>query len=168
LRRHLSLVFVLACGLASCLLAQDAAQGDSQPANVAGKWQMSWQGRDGAKQATLQLQQDGSKLTGTLNGDRGSTPITGSINGNTISFSTQGQGRRNFTMVYTGSVDGDKISGNFQLQGGQGGEGSASGGGHHGGGQQNHSWTATRQTGNSSGSGASSKDDESDDPQPGF
>jgi len=163
-RRHSFLVLVLAFGLTSCLLAQDAAQGN-QPANVAGQWLMSWQGRDGARQGKLQLQQDGSKLTGTLDGERGSTPVTGTVDGNNISFSTQGQGHRNFTMVYTGTVDGDKISGSFQPQGGQSGMGS--GGSHHGGGQQNHSWTATRQTHDSNGPGAAGND-QSDDPQPGF
>jgi hypothetical protein len=158
-RKHFFLIFVLAFGLSSCLLAQDAA---SQPTNVAGKWQMSWQGRDGARQGTLQLQQDGSKLTGTMDGERGSMPVTGTVDGSNISFSAQSQGRRNFTMVYTGTVDGDKISGTFQPQGGQGG-----GGGRHGGGSQNHSWTATRQAGNSSNPGAAEKN-ESDDPQPGF
>jgi hypothetical protein len=168
-RKHLSLLFILTCVLTSCLFAQDSAQSDSQPTNIAGKWQMSWQGRDGAKQATLQLQQDGSKLTGTLDGDRGSVPITGSVNGNNISFSTQSQGRRNFSMVYTGTVDGDKITGSVQPQAGQGGgEGGMAGGGHRGGGQQNHSRTATRQAANPSGQGASSNDDQSDDPQPGF
>ena len=170
MRKHLSLVFVMVCSLASCLLAQDAAQGDSQPANVAGKWQMSWQGRDGAKTAALQLQQDGSKLTGTLDGERGSAAITGTVNGNNISFTTRAQGHRNFTLVYTGTIDGDKMSGTSQPQGGQNGQGSQGGGmgggGHHGGGQQNHSWTATRQSGNSSGPTAPSKN-QSDDPQPG-
>ncbi|MGA7382725.1 MAG: hypothetical protein WBX03_17885 [Terriglobales bacterium] len=161
MRKHLYLILVLAFGLTTCLLAQDAAPGNSQPANVAGQWLMSWQGRDGARQGKLQLQQDGSKLTGTLDGERGSMPVTGSLDGNTISFSTQSQGRRNFTMVYTGTVDGDKITGTFQPQGGMGG------GGHHGGGQQNHSWTATRQAGNSSNPGAADKD-QSDDPQPGL
>src|SRR5271168_3310002 len=125
---------------------------------------MSWQGRDGAKQGTLQLQQDGSKLTGTLDGDRGSVPVTGSVDGNDISFSTQSQGRRTFTLVYSGTVDGDKISGSFQPQGGQGGAG---GGGHRGGSQQNRSWTATRQAAGSSGP-TSHSNDESEEPQPGF
>jgi hypothetical protein len=163
-RRHLSLIFVLVIGLTSCLLAQDAAQGDSQPANVAGKWTMSWQGRDGAKQGMLQLQQDGSKLSGTMDSDRGSVPVTGTVNGNNISFSTQSQGQRSFTLVYTGTIDSDKMTGTSQPQGGQG---SGQGGGHHSGGQHNRSWTATRQSGNSGGSGAASND-ESDDPQPGL
>jgi hypothetical protein len=162
-RRHF-LLFVLLFGLTPSLLAQDATQGGSQPASVAGKWTMSWQGREGARQGTLQLQQDGSKITGTLDGDRGSVPVTGTVDGNNLSFSTQSQGRHNFTMVYTGTVDGDKISGSFQPQGGHSGMG---GGGHRGGGQQNHSWAATRQASGSSGP-TSHSDDESEEPQPGL
>jgi hypothetical protein len=162
-RRQLSLVLVLLFGLVSCLLAQDAAQGSSQPANVAGKWQMSWQGRDGARQATLQLQQDGSNLTGTLDGERGSAPVTGTINGSNVSFTTEAKGgHHNFTVAYTGTVDGDKMTGTMQPQGGQ----SGGHGGHHGGGQQNHSWTATRQSGNSN--PGATRNHQSDEPQTGF
>ncbi|MFZ0286913.1 MAG: hypothetical protein WAL32_16925 [Terriglobales bacterium] len=163
MRKHFALIAVLAFGMASCLLAQDSAQGNSQPANVAGKWQMSWQGRHGTREATLQLQQDGAKLTGTLDGERGSMPVTGSVDGNNISFSTQGQGRQNFSMVYTGTIDGDKMTGSAQPQGGEGGMG---GGSHHGGGQRNHSWTATRQAGNSNPGAAGN--DQSEEVQPGF
>lgn len=34
--------------------------------NVSGKWQVSWQARLGTEQATIELQQDGSKLRGTF------------------------------------------------------------------------------------------------------
>ena len=94
MRRHSSFVFVLVFALTSCLLAQDAASGSSESTNLAGKWKMSWQGRNGQRQGTLQLQQDGSQLTGTLAGERGSVPVTGSVNGNNISFSVKMQGRR--------------------------------------------------------------------------
>jgi hypothetical protein len=162
-RKHLSLLFVLVVGLASGLLAQDAAQDSSQPASVGGKWQMSWQGRGGAKQGTLQLEQDGSKLTGTFESDRGSLAVSGTVSGNNISFSTQSQEHHDFTMVYTGTVEGDKISGTFQPQGGQSGKG----GGRHGGGQQNRSWTATRQAGNSNNPGTAGSDQSDDETQSG-
>jgi hypothetical protein len=144
-RRQISFVLVLVFGLTSCLLAQDAASGSSDSTNLAGKWQMSWQGRNGQRQGTLQLQQDGSQLTGTLQGERGSVPVTGSVNGSSISFTVQMQGQRSFTLLYTGMVDGDKMNGTIQAEGGQGGRR----GGRRGGNKQNHSWTATRDTGNS-------------------
>ena len=178
MKRHFSIAAVLMLGLASCAFAQDAAQ-SSAPANVAGKWQMTWQGfRGGQQQGTLTFQQDGSNLTGTFEGPRGSTPLTGSVDGNNISFTVQIQARRTITMAYTGSLSGDKLSGTFRMQGppsGQGGEGdqngdaNPSGGqggghmrrGHRGGDEQSHTWTATRQN-NSSSPSATSGDDSDD------
>jgi len=146
--RHLSLVLVLVLAMTSCLFAQDAASGSSDSTNVAGKWQMSWQGRNGQRQGTLQLQQDGSQLTGTIAGERGSIPITGSINGNSVSFSAEKQGNRSFKLLYTGTLEGDRMSGTVKVEGGQGG-GRFTRRVRGGKGQQDHSWTATRQTGNS-------------------
>ena len=114
---------------------------DAQPAKVAGSWQLSWQGRRGAQQGTLDLQQDGSKLTGTFQGPRGSSPLSGNVQGNQISFTVQmGGERRNFSMAFTGNVDGDKMSGS--ITGGLGGHGGGQDGEH-----ENHSWSATRQQG---------------------
>jgi len=153
--RYLSLVFVLVVGLTAGLLAQDADSGSSQSPNVGGKWQMSWQGRDGQKQGTLQLQQDGSQLTGTITGERGSMPVTGSVNGNSVSFSAELQGKGSIKLLYTGSLEGDKMSGTIQVEGGGGG--GRFGHRRGGRGQKEHTWTATRSTNsegpNSSGNG---------------
>jgi hypothetical protein len=142
IKRLYPIVFV--CLLAApFLLAQDSESNNSQPTNIGGAWQLSWQGRDGSQQATIQIQQDGSKLSGTFQGPRGSSPLTGSVDGNNVSFSVQMQGRRTMTLAFTGTIDGDKMSGTLQPQGGGGGrEG-------RGGGQGNHSWSAVRQQGNS-------------------
>jgi hypothetical protein len=131
-----------------------------QPANVAGNWQLSWQGRQGAQQSTVQIQQDGSKLTGTMQGPRGSAPLTGSIEGNNISFNVQFQGeRRNFTLAFSGTADADKMSGTFQPQGG--GRGRRGGKGDEGK-QAGRSWTATRQADQPS---PPSEKDQPDQPQ---
>jgi hypothetical protein len=109
----------------SSLLAQDSAQGSDQAANVAGTWQLSFQGRRGTMQATLTIQQDGTKLSGTLAGlgrmRNGSSPLTGSMEGNNVSFSVTG-GR--MPLTFKGTLDGDKMSGTMQ---------------------QGTPWTATRQ-----------------------
>ena len=64
--------------------------------------------------------------------------------------------RRTITLALTGVIDGDKMSGTLQPQGG--------GGGHEerGSGQGNHSWSAVRQQGNSGRSGPANyaEDDE--------
>jgi hypothetical protein len=131
---------VFFCLLAApLLLAQDSDSNNSQPANIGGAWQISWQGRGDSQQATIQIQQDGSTLSGTFQGSEGSTPLSGSVRGNTVSFNVQIQGRRTITLAFTGTINGDKMSGTLQPQGGGGGR---QGGG---GGQGSHSWSGVRQ-----------------------
>ena len=130
--------FLLAAPL---LLVQASESNDSQPANIGGAWQISWQGRNGTQQATMQIQQDGSKLSGTFQDSGGSFPVTGNAAGNNVSFSVQIQGRP-MTLVFTGAIDGDKMSGTFQPQGGGSGGGGRGG---RGGGQGNHTWSGVRQ-----------------------
>lgn len=129
--------------------AQDSA-GGGQAAAVSGLWQISWQGRRGNEQGTLHLQQDGSKLSGTFEGQRRSSALTGSIQDKEVSFNVQMQGRRTMTLAFKGTLEGDKMSGTFQPQG-EGGGGGYGGHGGHRGGNENHSWTATRQKGQSGG-----------------
>jgi hypothetical protein len=156
IKRLYPIIFI--CLLAApVLLAQDSESNQSQSTNVGGSWQLSWQGRDGSQQATIQIQQDGSKLSGTFQGPRGSSALNGSVNGNNVSFSVQMQGRRTITLAFTGTVDGDKMSGTLQPQGGGGGrEG-------RGGQQGNHSWSAVRQQGNSGRSKPAQHQDEDDE-----
>ena len=139
-------VYGLLLPLALLLCLSAWAADDS--ANVAGNWQLSWQGHQGSQQGTLALQQNGSSLTGTMQGQRGSAPVSGTINGNNVSFNVEMKGEhRSMTLAFTGTINGDKMSGTFQPQGGgRGGRGGQSGE------QGDHTWSATRQSGNSSGS----------------
>jgi uncharacterized protein YndB with AHSA1/START domain len=147
---------LLVCLVAApLLLAQDSGSNNSQSANVGGAWQISWQGRDGARQATVQLQQDGSNLTGTFQDSRGSSQLTGSVSGNNVAFTVQIQGRG--SLAFTGTMSGDKMTGTFQPQGGGGGRGG------HGGGQGNHSWTGVRQQGSSGRQSQPEQNDDDDD-----
>jgi hypothetical protein len=157
IKRPYPIIFL--CLLAApLLLAQDAESNQSQSTNIGGAWQLSWQGREGTQQATIQIQQDGSKLSGTFQGPRGSSPLSGSVDGNNISFNVQMQGHRGtMTLAFTGTIDGNKMSGTFQPQGG--------GGGHegHGGGQGSHSWSAVRQQGKSGRSEPAQSQNEDDE-----
>ena len=102
-------------------MAQDTVQDSSAPA-IAGSWQMSFTDRNGdPRQGTLQIQQDGAKLSGTFQGPRGSAPLKGSLQGNQISITVKARGRE---ISFTGTVDGDKMTGTTQ---------------------RGTSWTATRQ-----------------------
>ena len=134
----IAFIFLLAAPL---LLAQDFQSNNSQPANIGGDWQISWQARNGSQQASMQIQQDGSKLSGTFQDASGSSSVTGSMAGNNVSFSVQIQGRP-MSLAFTGTIDGDKMSGTFQPQGGGGSRGG------RGGGQGSHTWSGVRQQGN--------------------
>ena len=137
----IAFTFLLAAPL---LVAQSSDANNSQPASIGGAWQISWQGRGGSQQATMQIEQDGTKLSGTFQDSGGPSAVTGSIAGNSVSFSVQVQARP-MTLAFTGTIDGDKMSGTFQPQGGSGGGGGRGG---RGGGQGNHTWSGVRQQGN--------------------
>jgi hypothetical protein len=108
--------------LAMLCLAIFAAAGISsaQDAKVAGTWTLSAPGRGGTMQnSTLTLTQDGQKLTGTLAGGRGDTPVTGTITGNNITFSVSRTNQNGDTVKtdYTGTVSGDSMKGTVNMRG---------------------------------------------------
>lgn len=138
--KRLHAIVFISLFIAPLLFAQNSQSNNSQPADISGAWQISWESRGGPQQATMQVQQDGSKLSGTFEDESGSSQLTGSIAGNKVSLSVQIPGRP-MTVTLTGTVDGDKMSGTFQPQGGGGGGGR----GGRGGAQTVHSWTGARQ-----------------------
>ncbi len=108
--------------LAASSLAQDASKDAAAPADLSGSWQMSWTSQDGTpRQASMQIKQDGSKLSGSIDGQRGTAPLSGKPDGDQVSLSMKLRRRH---VSFSGTVAGDKISG------------ATAGGG---------SWTATRQ-----------------------
>jgi hypothetical protein len=149
-RRCLSVIFlVFASVLISSLLAIAQAAGNSastsnssKSVDISGKWQIAWTGRLGTEHCTLQLAQDSGKLKGTFQDQRGSSPLSGTIDGAKISFDVQFQGAHPFTTRFTGTIDADKITGTSQAVG-VGGNGAYLG---HAGEivQPEHPWTAAR------------------------
>ncbi len=114
-------------------------------ADVSGDWQVSWQGRLGAEQCVLHLQQDGARLTGTLKTLRGVSPLSGTVDEKRVSFDVQFQGPHPFTTRFIGTIgtaDSGKIDGTSQAV--SVGTGGAYLG--HAGEvvQPEHPWTATR------------------------
>jgi hypothetical protein len=94
---------------AASLPVQETSPGNPAPASLSGNWQMSWTGEDGQqRQGAMQLTQNGSNLSGKLQGERGAAPLTGTLEGNQISLNAKTR-RRQFT--FSGTVDGDKMSG---------------------------------------------------------
>jgi hypothetical protein len=98
-----------------------------EPAKVAGKWEMSYTmapppGKEGEPRTitqTLNFEQDGENLKGTIVSQRGEAPFTGTIKGKDLKFTvTRETPRGTMTTEYTGKVDGDAIKGTFTGFGG--------------------------------------------------
>ena len=107
--RFMALMF--ACGVllicAGVLLAD-------QPVSVAGKWELTREGRNGTVTETLTIMQDGGKISGTLKGQRGEAKFEGSVTGNKIKFTISREtDNGTFTMEYSATVEGDSMKGNL-------------------------------------------------------
>ncbi len=137
-------VIVLLLSLVVCVpaIARDGST-ESPTASVTGKWLVSWQARLGTEQATIELEQNGSALSGTFHDPHHSCSLSGTIEGKNISFEVPFPGPRPYTIAFKGILDGDKISGTSQAKN-MGGTGAYLG---HGGEivQPEHPWSATRQ-----------------------
>ena len=91
--------------------------------SVDGKWSGEVQGGRGPQQVNLTLKADGGKLTGTVMGRGGETPIQeGTIAGTALKFKTQQQGRGGtpVTLNWSGTLKGDEIAMSRKAEGGEG------------------------------------------------
>ena len=96
--------------------------------SVAGEWDGSFNTPGGARPFKLTFVVDGEKLTGTAKRPTGDVPITGTIEGDAINFSyTISYGGNDLTLMYSGKVSGDSMSGTVSF-----------------GGNAEESWTAKR------------------------
>ena len=87
-----------------------------KPASVAGKWEMSWEGRLGTQTSTLTLEQNGADLKGTMTGRRGDTPVTGTVKGKNVTLVVKRQTQQGeITVEYKGTVDGDSMKGTLSM-----------------------------------------------------
>ena len=81
-------------------------------AQVAGTWTVEVQSPQGAQPSTLTLTQDGTAISGTMDSELGSAPVSGTVEGGTIEFSvTINIGGQSMTIEFSGDVDGDSASG---------------------------------------------------------
>jgi hypothetical protein len=103
-------------GQLQALDRKDTSEKTSQPqlADASGDWQVSWEGRMGTEQGTLLLKQDGSKLTGTFKDLHGVSSVSGTVEGNRISFEVKFEGKYPFSTRFTGAANGGKLEGKSQ------------------------------------------------------
>jgi len=108
--KKLSKIIAVACTMALILgAALSAAQ---KPANVAGKWEMTSEGRQGPVTSTMTIEQNGDKIKGTIQGPQRQNPFEGTVKGNEISFTVKFETPRGeMTMEYSGKVEGDSMKG---------------------------------------------------------
>ncbi len=105
-----SMLLALAC--AFVMLGATSLKAADDPAKVAGTWEISMEGRNGTMTQTLTIQQDGSTIKGTMSGRMGDTPITGTVDGNKVSFQVKRESQNGtFVTDYTATVDGDSMKG---------------------------------------------------------
>ena len=88
-------------------------------ADITGKWTGKFETPNGTRETTYTFKADGDKLTGSVTGRGGETPIQdGKISGDEISFSvTRNFGGNEFKINYTGKVSGDTIKLKFKMRG---------------------------------------------------
>lgn len=88
----------------------------AQEVNVTGDWEMTTEGRRGETTSNIHFEQDGENLTVTMEGRGGEIKGKGTIKGNKIEWTiTRSTERGEFTMTYTGTVEGDTMSGEMQM-----------------------------------------------------
>ena len=109
---------VVAGALVALMLTVPA---QAQDVDITGKWESTRETQQGTMTTAFTFAQDGGKLTGTLGSQRGDMEISdGTIEGNKISFKiVMTRGDRTFEMMYSGTVEGDTITGTMQTPRGE-------------------------------------------------
>jgi hypothetical protein len=107
----LQLLFAFAILLAgsSSAFAQD------KPADLTGKWNLSWEARLGTEHDPIELKQTDGKLTGTFLGHLGKPNVSGTVDGKNVTLRLEFPGVHSYTLVFTGTIDGGKMGGKFEI-----------------------------------------------------
>lgn len=88
----------------------------AQEVNVPGDWEMTMEMRGREMTRNLHIDQDGEIITVTMEGRMGEITGEGTIKGNKIEWSvTRSTQRGDMTMAYSGTVEGDTMSGEVQM-----------------------------------------------------
>lgn len=103
-------------GFVFLILALFIVSLSAQDVNVSGDWELTMETPRGEVTQEVHFEQDGKNLTVTMTGPRGEAEGEGTINGNEIEWSIiRSTDRGEFTMTFTGTVEGNEMSGEVQL-----------------------------------------------------
>jgi hypothetical protein len=114
-----SMRYRIAAFLAACIAL--SGMSIAYASDVTGKWIAQVPGRDGqTREVTITLKAEGEKLTGSLSGRQGDTPISdGKIKGDELSFTvTINRQGNEVKQLYKGKVAGDEIKFTRSREGG--------------------------------------------------
>ena len=82
---------------------------------VDGKWEIVINSPLGAQKASLDIATNGTALTATQQAAQGSGPLeNGKVDGNNVAWSAKISSPMPLTLDFTGTVDGDKLSGSVK------------------------------------------------------
>jgi hypothetical protein len=89
---------------------------NAQDVNVTGDWEMTTQSPRGERTSDVHFEQEGEKLTVTMQIMGEEVTAEGTVKGNKIEWSvTRSTQRGEFTISYSGTVEGDTMSGEAQM-----------------------------------------------------
>ncbi len=81
-----------------------------------GTWNITTNTPMGAQKGTLELATDGGALSGKMSGQQGEIELKdGTVDGNSVSWKADITSPMAMTLEFSGTVDGDSISGNVKL-----------------------------------------------------
>jgi hypothetical protein len=109
------LCVVLVLFTATITLVSVAQDAPTETTNVAGNWTVSTQGQRGSRTRHMTIQQEGNKISGSIEGYSADDQFQGSVDGNDIHFTVNMNTPRGpMAFEYRGSVQGDSMKGTIQ------------------------------------------------------
>ena len=107
--------------MTAVLLAVSWAAGAAvAQADLSGSWTFEIENPQGSTTRSMELEQDGSAVTGTTAGDTGATSsVSGTVDGNTVELTYTVPALGGLAITMAGTVDGSTMSGTMDF-GGQG------------------------------------------------
>lgn len=90
--------------------------GSALAQDVSGEWEITSEGRQGPQTQTITIEQDGEKITVTMEGRMGEMTGEGTIKDNKIEWKiTRTMRDMEMTTTYTGTVEGNTMSGKSEM-----------------------------------------------------
>jgi len=81
-----------------------------------GNWNLTMNSPMGARPVTANFKTDGGTISGEFTGAQGAAPVSGTANGNDVAFAATVSGPMGqMELKFSGTLDGDSISGNVQF-----------------------------------------------------